>query len=165
MRTFFLLLMTLPAAFAQGPAPKELFTTISELDTAFFDAYNKCDMEKIGSLLADDLEFYHDQTGLSKGAQSTIDALKQNICGKVHRDLAPGTLKVYPLKGYGAVETGIHFFCEAKNAKCPEGSGVGRFTMIWQFRDGVWLMTRVISYDHCNGCSTKSPPEFRVAGK
>lgn len=158
MRTLVFLLF-LPAAFAQSD---ELFKTISDLDTALFDAYNKCDLGKFGAMLADDLEFYHDVTGLSKGAQSTIDAVKQNICGKVHRDLVPGTLKVYPLKGYGAVETGIHLFCDPKLGKCPDGSGVGRFAMIWEFRDGVWMLTRVISYDHCNHCSlANAPPDFR----
>jgi hypothetical protein len=151
-------LMFLPAVFAQ---PGELFKTISGLDTALFDAYNTCDLEKFGALLADDLEFYHDNDGLSRGAQKTIDAIKQNICGKVHRDLVPGTLKVYPLKGYGAVETGIHLFCDPKLGKCPDGSGAARFTMLWEFRDGVWLLTRVISYDHCNQCSTSIGPDFR----
>jgi hypothetical protein len=152
-------LVLLPCAFAQRS--DELFKTVSGLDTALFDAYNKCDLEKFGALLADDLEFYHDNDGLSRGAQKTIDAVKQNICGKVHRDLVPGTLKVYPLKGYGAVETGIHLFCDPKLGKCPDGSGAARFTMLWEFRDGVWLLTRVISYDHCNGCSTSIGPDFR----
>jgi hypothetical protein len=155
MRTLVFLMM-LPAAFSQ-----DLFKTVSELDTALFDSYNRCELEKFSALLADDLEFYHDATGLSKGAQSTVDAVKQNICGKVRRDLAPGTLKVYPLKGYGAVETGIHFFCDSKLPKCPDGSGAARFTMLWEIRDGVWLLTRVISYDHCNGCSTSIGPDYR----
>lgn len=144
----------------QAP-PDDLFKTVSALDTALFDAYNTCDLEKFASLLADDLEFYHDQTGLSRGAQATVDAVKQNICGKVHRDLVPGTLKVYPLKGYGAVETGIHLFCDAQKGKCPDGSGVGRFTMIWEFRDSVWMLARVINYDHCNNCSLATAPDFR----
>lgn len=42
------------------------------------------------ALFAEDLEFYHDQDGLSVGRQATIEAVKNNICGKVHRDLIPG---------------------------------------------------------------------------
>src|SRR6202162_3339253 len=144
----------------QAP-PSDLFKTVSELDTALFDAYNKCDLEKFASLLADDLEFYHDETGLSRGAQSTVDAIKQNICGKVHRDLVPGTLKVYPLKGYGAVESGIHLFCDPKIGKCGDESGGGRFTMLWELRDEVWMLTRVISHDHCKRCSMATPLDFR----
>jgi hypothetical protein len=158
MRTLAFLLF-LPVAFAQ---PKDdLFKTISSLDTALFDAYNTCDMEKFSALLADDLEFYHDNDGLSRGAQKTVDAVKQNICGKTRRDLAPGSLKVYPLKSYGAVEVGSHLFCDSKLPKCPDNSGVGRFTMLWEFRDGVWLLTRVISYDHCNNCSQSTAPDYR----
>jgi hypothetical protein len=145
----------------QTPPAEDLFQTISKLDTALFDAYNTCNLEKFGALLADDLEFYHDVTGLSRGKQSTIDAVKTNICGKVHRDLVPGTLKVYPLNNYGAVESGIHLFCDPKKGKCPDGSGAARFMMLWQNTDGVWKLTRVISYDHCNGCSLATAPDFR----
>ncbi len=84
---------------AKAP-PDELFRTIASLDAALFDAFNRCDVEKFASFLADDLEFYHDQTGLSRGRQSTLEALKNNICSKVHRDLVSETLEVYPLRGY-----------------------------------------------------------------
>ena len=144
------------------PPPDDLFQTISKLDTKLFDAYNTCDIDTFASLLEEDLEFYHDVTGLSKGRQSTVDAVKQNICGKVHRDLVPGALRVYPLNEYGAVETGIHLFCDSKLKKCPDGSGVGRFMMLWQNSGGVWKITRVVSYDHCNRCSKAGSPEGRA---
>lgn len=137
--------------------------TIAALDTAFFDAYNQCDLEKLGTFLADDLEFYHDQTGLMRSRQSTVDAVKNNVCGKVRRDLVPGALAVFPLHGYGAVETGIHLFCDPKMGKCGEGSGAAKFIHLWQNHDGVWKITRVISYDHCSRCSSSRPPDFRIA--
>ena len=147
-------------------SPDELTRTVSALDAEVFAAYNSCDLPKFASFLAEDLEFYHDQTGLSVGRQSTVEAIKNNICGKVHRDLVPGTLGVYPLKGYGAVETGIHIFCDPKTlgvtGKCGDGSGSARFTQLWQNIDGVWKLTRIISYDHCNRCSTSTPPDFRA---
>ena len=129
----------------QAP-PDELFKTISALDTALFDSYNKCDLEKFASFLADDLEFYHDETGLSKGAQSTIDAVKNNICGKVHRELVAGSLEVYPLKGYGAVEIGVHHFTHPSQP--GDAGGDAKFVHIWQLKDGVWKVTRVISFNH-----------------
>jgi hypothetical protein len=147
--------------------PDDLTRKITALDAEFFDAYNKCDLTKFGSFLAEDLEFYHDETGLSVGRQAIVQAVKNNICGKVHRDLVPGTLGVYPLKGYGAVETGIHLFCDPKSigkvGECGDGSGVARFMHLWQNKDGAWKITRVISYDHCSGCSTSIPPDFRAA--
>ena len=98
------------------PPADELYKTIAGLDAAMFDAYNRCDLEKLGSLVTDDLEFYHDQTGLALGRKNLVDAVKQNICGKVHRELVPGTLEVYPLKGYGAVEIGVHRFTHPDDA-------------------------------------------------
>jgi len=146
-------LLAVPAARLNAQPPPdpavqaELDRTISSLDSAFFDAYNRCDLEKIGSLLAEDLEFYHDQTGLSRSRQATVDAVKQNICGKVRRELV--SLEAYQLKGYGAVEVGVHRFCDArKYEKCGKESGLAKFVMIWQNKDGAWQITRVISYDH-----------------
>jgi hypothetical protein len=143
----------LKAQAPQTAAPRdELFSTIASLDSALFDAYNHCDVEKFASFLADDLEFYHDQTGLSRGRQSTLDALKKNVCGKVHRELVAGTLEVYPLRGYGAVEIGVHRFCDPKVGKCGAGSGEAKFVQLWQNTDGVWKLTRIVSYDHCSNC-------------
>ena len=158
-----LLSLQTPQAIAQAQQakapPDELFRTIASLDAALFDAYNRCDVEKFASLIADDLEFYHDQTGLSRGKQSTIDALKNNVCGKVHRDLVSGTLEVYPLNKFGAVEIGIHRFCDPKMGKCGEGSGEAKFIHLWENKNGTWQLTRVISYDHCSNCVKTAKPE------
>src|SRR6202043_87761 len=106
-------LLTAPLAHLHAqttPAPDPLFQTIQSLDAQLFDAYNHCDLEKFGSLLADDLEFYHDAGGFSRSRQTTIEGVKNNICGKVTRELVPGTLEVYPIANYGAVEIGVHRF-------------------------------------------------------
>jgi hypothetical protein len=100
---------------------------------------------KMGSMVADDLEFYHDQTGLSVGKQSLIDAVKNNICGKVQRELIAGSLEVYPLKGYGAVEIGVHRFTHPRD---PNNVGEAKFVQLWQLKDGSWKLTRVISFNH-----------------
>jgi Domain of unknown function (DUF4440) len=143
----FLLCTALSLAQAgQGlPPSDELYKTIAGLDTVVFDAYNKCDLEKLGSMFADDLEFYHDQTGLALGRQNLVDAVKKNICGKVRRELVPGSLEVYPLKDYGAVEIGVHRFTHPDDAT---NVGEAKFIMLWQLKDAVWKITRVISFDH-----------------
>lgn len=127
----------------------ELFRTIASLDSAVFDAYNRCDLEKFGSFFTDDLEFYHDRTGLMRGRQAMVEATRKNICGKVRRDLVPGALEVHPLRGYGAVEIGAHRFCDPKEkSECDASSGEAKFIHVWQNQDGAWKITRVISYDH-----------------
>lgn len=134
---------------AQAPVPAaeqaELTRTVTAMDTKLFDAYNHCDLKTLGEMVSDDLEFYHDQTGLMVGKAPFLKAIKENICGKVQRILVPGTLEVHRLKGYGAVEIGVHRFHHPGD---PGPGGEAKFIMIWQDRDGVWVVTRVISYDH-----------------
>ncbi len=140
------------AAHAQSPTEgaaqqDALFATIQSLDTRLFDAYNNCDLKTFGSLLSDDLEFYHDKTGLMRGRQAVVDAVKKNICGKVTRELVPGTLEVYPIANYGAVEIGVHRFHHPGDTG-TEGVGEAKFIHLWQETDGTWKVTRVISFDH-----------------
>ena len=124
----------------------ELTRAISALDTQLFDAYNNCDIDKLGSMVVDDLEFYHDKTGLMVGKQPFLVAIKNNICGKVTRKLVKGSLEVYPLKGYGAVEIGVHRFHHPGVQN--DVLGEAKFIHLWQFKDGAWKVSRVISYDH-----------------
>src|SRR5437868_12315897 len=136
---------------AQSPAQSNaqsdtLFKTVQSLDTQLFDAYNHCDLAKLGAMVSDDLEFYHDKTGLSVGKAPFIAAIKQNICGKVERRLVAGSLEVYPLKDYGAVEIGVHRFYHPHNPE--DGVGEAKFITLWQNKDGAWKVTRAISYDH-----------------
>lgn len=125
----------------------ELFRTIASLDGALFDSYNRCDLEKFGTFFIDDVEFYHDQSGLTLGRQNLTEAVKKNICGKVRRELVRGTLEVYPIHGYGAVEIGVHRFHHLK-AEQSEPTGEAKFVHLWQNKDGAWKISRVISYDH-----------------
>ena len=91
-------------------SPEELTRAIASLDTALFDSYNHCDLQKFASFFTDDIEFYHDQGGVTLGKQNLTESVKKNICGKVTRELVSGSLQVYPMKGYGAVEMGVHRF-------------------------------------------------------
>jgi hypothetical protein len=124
----------------------ELFRTIRNLDAELFDAYNRCDLQKFGSFFPEHLEFYHDQGGLvATSREQLVAAVKQNICGKVHRELVKGTLQVYPMKGYGAVELGTHRF---SHPGIDTDEGDAKFVHLWKYENGKWLVTRVISYDH-----------------
>lgn len=125
----------------------ELDKAIVSLDSALFDAYNRCDLEKFSSFFADDVEFYHDQGGVTLGKQKLTESIKNNICGKVTRELVPGTLQVHHMKGYGAVEMGVHRFHHPGHED-TEGVGEASFIHLWQYKDGAWKITRVISYDH-----------------
>jgi ketosteroid isomerase-like protein len=144
-----LVLLTAPVLMtAQTPSADEALTrTVTALDAAVFDAYNTCDLAKFTSFFADDVEFYHDQSGLMTGVEKLKEGLQKNICGKVRREAMPATVKVYPMKGFGAVQTGSHRFTHPGNDdKQPVGEA--KFIHLWQNKEGVWKITRVISYDH-----------------
>lgn len=149
---FAIVLAVLPlasTAFTE-PAPEtptgdRLTATITALDSTVFNAYNDCDLVTFARYFAPDIEFYHDKTGLSVGRAKLVEAVKNNICGKVRRELVLGTLEVYPLKDFGAVELGSHRFCKIDGGRCE---GIARFIHLWRYHDGAWRITRVISYDH-----------------
>ena len=123
----------------------QLFDKVQSLDAQFFEAYNHCDLKTMGTMVADDLEFYHDKTGFAVGKEPFLAAIKENICGKVQRTLVPGSLEVYPIHDYGAVEIGVHRFHHPGD---PGNVGEAKFITLWQNKDGVWKITRAISYDH-----------------
>ena len=126
----------------------ELDKAIMELDRQLFDAFNRCDLKKFDSMLADDVEFYHDQGGVTLGHEKLTESIKNNICtGDTQRVLVPGTLKIYYMKDYGAIEMGVHRFLHPKT-EATNGTGEGSFVHLWRYKDGAWKVTRVLSYDH-----------------
>jgi len=152
-------LLTLLALFAAPAAAQaiptldsiksqaELDKAIATLDGALFDAYNRCDLEKFGSFFVDDVEFYHDQGGVTLGKAALLDSVKKNICGRVNREVVPGSIQAYYMKDYGAVEMGVHRFHHPGHDD-TEPIGEAKFIHLWQYKDGAWRITRVISYDH-----------------
>ena len=55
---------------AGGLQSGELFDALVQMDRALFEAsFETCDAAKANSIFADDVEFYHDQTGLAVGEQ------------------------------------------------------------------------------------------------
>jgi ketosteroid isomerase-like protein len=137
------------ATAAQSASTDPLFTEIAHMDAVLFDAYNQRDLEKIKTLFAPDLEFYHDRGGLAR-YQENMDSFKKTFEGpaRMRRELAEGTLEVYPLKGYGAVEIGIHRFYTTDPGQKERLTATAKFIHVWQRKDGEWKLARVISYDH-----------------
>ncbi|MEO6500234.1 MAG: nuclear transport factor 2 family protein [Mucilaginibacter sp.] len=126
------------------PESPELYRTIAHMDSVFFNAYNTCNMDIMASIFADSLEFYHDKGGLSTSKAQVLEATKKNICGKVTRELIPGSIEVYTINNFGAVEIGYHRF---HNNTEPAGtlSSISKFITIWQFKNGDWKISRVVS--------------------
>jgi hypothetical protein len=138
--------MAIQKADAQfKPDDKALYDTILHLDSVFFGAYNTCsiNLDKYGAFYADSLEFYHDKGGLSTSKKDVIEGTRKNICGKVTRELVAGSVEVYPIANYGAIEIGYHKFHNSAEPNAP--SRPGRFVLVWRRINGEWKITRVIS--------------------
>ena len=160
-----ILLIGSTTAFPQS-GPSKLFETMRALDAQLFEAANHCDYEKLTAMVDENLEFYHDQGGLTLGRQAFLDSVKNNTCGVMIRELVPATLEVYPIKEYGAIELGVHRFHHPGHEKEFPGAkqlgmsrfldpgaaewpvGEAKFLHVWQLKDGNWKLTRVISYAH-----------------
>ena len=100
-------------------------------------------MDVMEEIISEDLEFYHDQGGLMTSKKKLNEALKANICGKVTRELKKGSIEVYPIKGYGAVEMGLHGFHNINDTGSE--THYAKFVHIWKRENGKWRITRVIS--------------------
>ena len=132
-----------------SPVDKELHDSIAYLDSMFFNAFNNKELDKLKSFLSDQLEFYHDLGGVTNYTQN-VDAFTRSFESerKLRRELVRETLEVYPIKDYGAVETGIHRFYATEKGQQEKLSSEAKFVQVWQHNNGTWKITRIISYGH-----------------
>jgi hypothetical protein len=114
------------------------------MDRELFDAaFVNCDQATFSALFTDDAEFYHDRTGASRG-----EAVRQlRSCPRdngVRRTLVAGSLEVYPIKDFGAIQMGRHTFTR----EGEPGVEIAKFVHLWRYSDGNWRLARVMSFDH-----------------
>lgn len=142
---------TAGAAAASSPerSPEELTRVVAALDAAVFDAFNTCadpaQLARHAGYFDEAVEFYHDNGGVTWTRDEMIGRTRANVCGNYRRELVPGTLEVFPIKGFGAIAQGTHRFCQLSSTTCE---GEADFVMIWREQDGQWQLTRVLSYGH-----------------
>jgi ketosteroid isomerase-like protein len=125
---------------------------VRDADDAFWRAFNACDAAGMTSILADDVEFYHDMTGLTRSREAVAASLMKGPCGTpglhMRRELVAPSPLYQAVPGYGAMLAGEHIFY-ARQGDAPEKAATNaRFLVIWKRRSGGWLMTRIVSYDH-----------------
>ena len=131
------------------PVSLELFNEIAKMDSLLFAGFNEQDIEKTKLYFSDSLEFYHDKGGLAdynQTIENTRTLFENNKTTGLKRELVKGSMEVYPIADYGAVQTGSHTFCHKENSK--DDCGTFKFVHVWQKKDGQWKITRVVSFDH-----------------
>lgn len=142
------------AAVEQGKP--ELVEQIRELDRKLFDVgFNDCDIDAMSGIVAEDLEFYHDQSGVMEGKDAFVASIRDGICKldyKARRELDKASMTVHPLRDdgeiYGVIQQGEHRFYATHEGKPEQLTSTARFSILWLMRGGEWRMSRVFSYDH-----------------
>jgi len=132
------------AGAQESPRSGRLYDELASMDRELFDAaFVDCDQSKFSSMFTDDAEFYHDRTGATFG--ENVKQLRS--CPRddgVKRTLVPGSLEVYPIKDFGAVQMGRHTFTR----RGEQGAEIAKFVHLWKYSDGKWRLARVMSFDH-----------------
>ena len=130
---------------------RDLYTELVYRDSVVFANVYTCNTAKNETFFTDDIEFYHDKGGVTKSRKTLVEQLRNNFCGegktKLRRELVNGSMKVYPINKYGAVQLGEHRFYITENGK-EALSGVAKFIHVWKYESGEWRISRVFSYDH-----------------
>lgn len=141
---------------AQVAETDTLFIALQRQDSLLFErGFNRCDLDYLAGVVADELRFYHDQSGVQDRADF-LENTRRYICAnpdlKPIRQLEAGSLEVFPLydngRIYGAIQRGVHHFYLRESGKADRWTSVARFTHVWLWRDGRWQLGEVLSYDH-----------------
>jgi hypothetical protein len=132
-------------AMKDAPVYKE----IMRQDSILFTAFNLRDFATFQSMFSPDLEFYQDRTGFTGYAWNMENFKKHFVDSALftRRELVEGSLEVYPLAGYGAVEIGVHRFYGLSGGQ-EKLEATAKFVALWQQKGDRWQITREISYDH-----------------
>ena len=136
---------------AQTPArpsiDESLRVEIAQADSLLFAAFNAGDLERLKSYFAPDLEFYQDNEGVANYAQTIKDFQQMfHQPSRIRRELVSGSLEVYPIKNYGAIEVGSHRFCHEENGRTE--CGTFKFLHVWRKTGRTWQLSRIVSYAH-----------------
>jgi hypothetical protein len=147
------LLQVPPVVLPDGPA---LTAAIAERDAELFSVmFDRCEPAALADLVTADLEFYHDRGGLTATRAAFVEDYARGCVAKQapdafrsRREIVPGTLRVYPIPGVGAVEEGSHLFYERQGDGPEHLVGRARFSVLWRLEDGHWRLARAFSIDH-----------------
>lgn len=120
-----------------------------KLDSEMFESFNNCtsesELKKHASYFSVDVEFYHDNGGVTWDRELMIQNTKKNVCGKYQRKLLSDSFRAFPINGFGAITQGVHIFCQVGKTDCE---GKAHFTMVWRNTGNEWVVTRALSYGH-----------------
>jgi ketosteroid isomerase-like protein len=142
-------------AFAAAPEEERasVRAQVEAADTAFWTAFNRCDAGAMTPEFTDDVEFYHDKTGLTVGRPAVVRSMIEGPCGdpshiRLRREAVAASPRFDLLAGDFAMLTGEHRFLSSRDGGDFRHDGIARYIELWRKTAAGWQMRRVISYDH-----------------
>ncbi len=148
---------------AQIDKNSELYQTILSKDSLLFEiGFNHCNITQFENLLSDKFEFFHDKDSISNKKEFLYN-LKNGLCKsptkyQSRRELITESTEIYPLYKnkvlYGAIQTGNHKFYETIVGTEEKFASTAKFTHVWLLENGIWRLTKSLSYDHQENNST-----------
>ena len=138
------------------PDPPALAEAIGARDTALFAVmFDQCDPSALSALVTEDIEFYHDRGGRMATRAAFVEDYRKGCearrapdAFRSRRELVAGSMRVYAIPGFGAVEEGSHVFYERQGDGPETLVGRARFSILWKLEDGQWRLSRAFSIDH-----------------
>ncbi len=156
---------------APMPTGDTLAAKIADGDARlFWAAFEGCEPQALGDLLAPDYRMIHDKGGLAdeprRLRRTDGGAMRRPRAGRCQcevqerRQLVPGSRTVRAMGGWGALEEASHIFFEW-NAQAARWDMVGgaRYAHVWQWMpaEGRFRLSESLSYDHA-GAAPYPPP-------
>lgn len=151
------LFLTTYSAFAQVDKNSDLYKILLSKDSLLFNVgFNTCDISQFETLLSDNFEFIHDKDSISN-KQEFLNSLRNGLCNspstyQSRRELITESTEIYPLYKnnilYGAIQMGDHRFYQTISDEKEIYTSSAKFTHVWGLENGVWKLTKGLSYDH-----------------
>lgn len=152
------LLFVAAAAPVTIPDQPALTQAIAARDAEFFELFFQgCDPDRLATMLAPDVEMYHDKGGFVFRSSEVMvadyakscEARKKPDAWRSRRALVKESLSVDPVPGHGAIQAGEHLFYERKGDGQEKLVGRARFAQLWVLGpDGSWRLSRIFSFAH-----------------
>ncbi|GAA3615720.1 hypothetical protein Q4Q39_01690 [Flavivirga amylovorans] len=94
---------------------QDLEAIIKHHDSIFWKGLNSCNLNILKNQVSDELEFYHDKDGLTKGAETFLKYQRktyalQKVIGDLRHKAVESSIEIHPINNYGAIITGNHVF-------------------------------------------------------
>lgn len=166
-------ILLLPCAAIAQPGADPWEAQVRQFDSDYWRAFNSCDVAALARMNTEDLEFYHDVAGVTKGRATFAEAFGKNICGgtdvALRREAIADSVKFYPMRDggklYGAIVSGEHRFFEVRKGAAEVQTGQARFTHMLVQVNGQWKVSRVLSFDHGPVRTESRRPEAALSAR